>query len=99
MVHLRNNRDFALDDLIELEAFLCDQDVLGGVEFDGHDYGADDSNIFLFSDELENTVDLLARFIESTSRELNFAVGAKAEGAEADYAVIVCKGIYEIIMQ
>lgn len=99
LIHFRNNKYFSIDDLIHIESFLCDQDSLHGVVFDGHDHGFVDSNIFLISDEIERTVDLIAKVIEARSPGLNFAIGAKAEGVEADYDVIVCRGIYEIIMQ
>lgn len=99
IVHIRNNPDFTLEDLIELETFLYDRDDLSGVDFDGHDYGADDSNIFIFSNEMEKTIAKIAMSIEARYPDLNFAIGSKAEGVEADYDLIASRGIYEIIMQ
>lgn len=99
VVHLRDNPWFSFDDLIELENFLGDQGGLGGAEIDGHDYGYYDSNIFLFSEELENTVCLIVKCIDSRSLDLNFAIGARSEIGEAEYDIIACRGICEIIMQ
>lgn len=99
VVHLRNNKDFSLEELIKLEDFLCEQDVLCSVDFDGHDHGSSDSNIFLFSNDLEGTIDIIAKSIETFAPDLNFAVGAKAEGAEAEYDLIASKGVYEITIR
>ncbi len=73
--------------------------MISGVDFDGHDYGPDDSNIFIFSNETTKTIDIIAKYIETRSPDLNLAVGSKTEGAEADYDLIASRGIYEIIMQ
>ena len=98
LIHLRNNPGFSLDDLLRLESLLCEQDGLCELEFDGHDHGPDDSNIFIFSDDLGDTADRIVTVIKLSSPHLNFAVGVKAEGEQSEYDVMACSGISEIIV-
>lgn len=97
VVHMRENTNFSLEHVIELESFLSTRS--GVLELDGHDFGVNDSNIFFIADELDDQVAVLASLIQEHLPDLNFVIGAKTEGEEADYKVLAGRGICEIAMQ
>jgi hypothetical protein len=69
------------DALIELETALIAEK---GIYVDGHDFGMDEFNIFVHTDELKITFERISNFIQTQRPELAFTAGFR-DFSEDDY--------------
>jgi hypothetical protein len=98
VVHIRNSPNFCLENLIRVENFLISCVDSKIADFDGHDYGSNDSNIFVYTTEPKLLAGHLSDLILEKFPDINFAIGARIENSDLDYEIIVSEGVREILI-